>query len=107
MKCQVVVDEKGKIVAVGYGDPPELETEALTTKSGPVVEENQTLVELDMPEEFDEDASFVCIPLSFKLNVPEKLPENPSLPQLPPKKEHSRRPNNKIRNRNNASVFIV
>jgi hypothetical protein len=32
---------------------------------------------------------------------------NPSFPQLPPKKEHKTRPNNKIRNRNNASVFIV
>lgn len=53
MKCQVIVDEKGKIVAVGYGEPPELETEeALTIKSGPVVEENQRLVELDMPEEY-------------------------------------------------------
>ena len=53
MKCQVIVDDRGKIVAVGYGDPPELETEeALTIKSGPVVGENQTLVELDMPEEY-------------------------------------------------------
>jgi hypothetical protein len=32
---------------------------------------------------------------------------SPSFPQLPPKKEHKTRPNNKIRNRNNASVFIV
>ena len=32
---------------------------------------------------------------------------NPSFPQLPPKKEHKTRPNNKIRNRNNNSVFIV
>ncbi len=53
MKCQVIVDEKGKIVSVGYGDPPELETEeALTLKSGPVVGENQRLVELDMPEKY-------------------------------------------------------
>jgi hypothetical protein len=35
------------------------------------------------------------------LIVPEKFPVNPSAPQLPPKKEHNTRPNNKIRNRNN------
>jgi hypothetical protein len=27
--------------------------------------------------------------------------------QVPPKKEHKTRPNNKIKKRNNASVFIV
>ena len=32
---------------------------------------------------------------------------SPSFPQFPPKKEHKTRPNNKIRNRNNNSVFIV
>jgi hypothetical protein len=53
MKCRVIVDEKGKIVSVGYGDPPEPETEeALTLKSGPVVLENQRLVELDIPEKY-------------------------------------------------------
>jgi hypothetical protein len=31
----------------------------------------------------------------------------PSLLQLPPKNEHKTRPNNRIKKRNNASVFIV
>jgi hypothetical protein len=31
----------------------------------------------------------------------------PSLPHVPPKKEHNTKPNNKIKKRNNASVFIV
>jgi hypothetical protein len=35
------------------------------------------------------------------------LEENPSLLQLPPKKEHKTSPNSKIKKRNNASVFIV
>jgi hypothetical protein len=52
-----------------------------------------------------EDVEDVLLP--SKLKVPEKLPVKPSVPQLPPKKEHKTRPNNKIRNRNNASVFIV
>jgi hypothetical protein len=39
--------------------------------------------------------------------VPEKFPVKPSLPQFPPKNEHKTRPNNKIKKRNNASVFIV
>jgi hypothetical protein len=54
MKCQVILDKKGKIVTFGYMDQPELEEneEAPTLRSGPVAEKNQTLVELDMPEEY-------------------------------------------------------
>ena len=45
--------------------------------------------------------------MSFVWNVPVKLPVKPSPLQLPPKKEHNTRPNNRIKKRNNASVFIV
>lgn len=49
MKCKVTLDKEGKIISVGYDDPEETE-ETPTLKSGPVVEENQTVVELDVPE---------------------------------------------------------
>ena len=51
MKCQVTLDKEGKIVSVGYPEPEE-NKETPTLRSGPVVEEEQTLVELDVPEEY-------------------------------------------------------
>ena len=41
------------------------------------------------------------------VNVPVKLPVKFSFTKLPPKKEHKSRPSNKIKKRNNASIFIV
>ncbi|MCZ2808103.1 MAG: hypothetical protein O2V44_01965 [Candidatus Bathyarchaeota archaeon] len=51
MKCQVIVDTKGEIISVGYADPEENEEEP-TLRSGPEVEENQKLVEFDVPAEY-------------------------------------------------------
>ena len=49
MKCKVILDKEGKIISIGYDDPEETE-ETPTLKSGPVIEENQTVVELYAPE---------------------------------------------------------
>lgn len=58
MKCHVVLDEKGQIVAAGYVEVPEpealLEPEAEyypILRAGPVAEDGQTVVELDVPDE--------------------------------------------------------
>jgi len=41
------------------------------------------------------------------VKLPLKFPVKDSLLQFPPKNEHNTKPNNNIKNRNNASVFIV
>jgi hypothetical protein len=58
MRCHVVLDKKGQVVAVGYVEVPEpealLEPEAEyrpIPTSGPEAEEGQTVVEVDVPGE--------------------------------------------------------
>ena len=54
MKCKVVLNEKGSIISIAYRDPKveEESEEQPTLNSGPVIEENQKLVELDISEEY-------------------------------------------------------
>lgn len=58
MRCHVVLDKKGQVVAAGYMEVPEpealLEPEAEyypIPRAGPEAEEGQTVVELDVPGE--------------------------------------------------------
>jgi hypothetical protein len=56
MRCHVVLDKKGQVVAAGYMEVPEpealLEPEDYPIpRAGPEAEEGQTVVELDVPGE--------------------------------------------------------
>ena len=54
MKSKVVLDERGNIISIAYRDPKVIleENEELPTlNSGPVIEEKQKLVEIDISEE--------------------------------------------------------
>jgi hypothetical protein len=76
-----------------------------------LVDNRLSNIKLNIPNypEFDELLLFppFLLALSVKLKFPLKLPVKSSIIQFFPKKEHNKRPNNKIRNINNASVFIV
>ena len=53
MKCHAVLDEKGQIVAAGYVELPEPEAyDYLSPRCGPMAEDGQTVVELEVPEEY-------------------------------------------------------
>ena len=54
MKTYVVHDKNRKIVSVGYIDRPELEAEEddIPFRFGPVAEDDQTVVELYVADEF-------------------------------------------------------
>jgi len=53
MKSYAVLDKEGKIVAAGYMDWSEPEVEdAPFARAGPVAEAGQTVVELDVPDEY-------------------------------------------------------
>lgn len=52
MRCHVVLDKKGQVVAAGYMEVPEPEAEDYPIpRAGPEAEEGQTVVELDVPGE--------------------------------------------------------
>ena len=60
MKCNVILDKNGQLIAVGYAEFPEpelrLEPEAEyipPVRSGPEAEEGQTVVELYVPDELE------------------------------------------------------
>ena len=53
MKCSVVFDKEGKILSMGYSERPELEADdGLIARGGPVVEADQTIVELYVPDKY-------------------------------------------------------
>jgi len=54
MKCHVVYDKNGKIVSLGYEDlPPSPEAyDPQTPRFGPKAEADQTVAELEVPEEY-------------------------------------------------------
>lgn len=54
MKCQVLRDKNGSVLAIGYGTHQEIEVEGMLTRFGPVSEEDQTIVELNIADEYAE-----------------------------------------------------
>ena len=55
MKCHIVLDKKGKIVSVSYMGLPKLEAkEGELPKFAPVPEPDQTVVELDVSDQYVE-----------------------------------------------------
>ena len=55
MKCHIVLDKKGKIVSVSYMGQPKLEDkEGKLPTFAPVPEPDQTVVELDVSDQYME-----------------------------------------------------
>ena len=55
MKCHIVLDKKGKIVSVSYMGQPKLEDkEGILPTFAPVPEPDQTVVELDVSDQYME-----------------------------------------------------
>lgn len=54
MKCQVLQDRNGAVLAIGYGTNEEIETEGMLTRFGPLSDEGQSIVEVSLSDDYRE-----------------------------------------------------